>query len=126
MKKNKILTVLCLCIFSIIFLVSIKTKAFQITDNQIVDSNKEWTIKFTGEVGFDDVTKQGIIVTDNSGNKIDTSLELSNDNKSIIVDSPVNGYFPGKNYTLTVKKQCHSSSGVQMKQDRIIHFSIKK
>lgn len=125
MKKNKNLIVIYLCILSIVLLITFKIQAFQITDNQTVDANKKWTINFTGTVGYDDITKQGIIITDSSGNKVNTTLELGSNNKSIIVDPPTDGYTSGESYTLTVKKQCHSSNGTHMKQDRTIHFNIK-
>ncbi|APM40037.1 SGNH/GDSL hydrolase family protein [Clostridium kluyveri] len=91
----------------------------------VVDVNKKWTITFTGEVGFDDSTKDAIIVTDSKGNKVNTTLELGEDNKSIIVYPPTTGYIEGESYTLTVGKQCHDKNRKQMKQDRTLNFSIK-
>ena len=92
---------------------------------KIVASNKKWTVTFTGDVGYDDLTKNAIIVTDSKGNKTDTTLELGQDNKSIIVYPPTTGYIPGESYTLTVGKQSHNKNGKQMKQDRELHFTIE-
>ncbi|WP_333887468.1 GDSL-type esterase/lipase family protein [Clostridium sp.] len=90
-----------------------------------VAANKKWTITFTGEVGYDDSTKNAIVVTDGEGNKVNTTLELGEDNKSIIVYPPTTGYTEGKSYILTVGKQCHDKNGKQMKHDRILNFSIE-
>lgn len=79
---------------------------------------------FYREVAYDDSTKNAIVVTDSKGNKVSTTLELGQDNKSIIVYPPTEGYTEGESYTLTVGKQCHDKNGKQMKQDRILNFGI--
>lgn len=91
----------------------------------LVAADKKWTITFTGEVEFDDFTKDAIIVTGSKGNEVNTTLELGQNNKSIIVYPPTVGYTPGESYTLTVRKQCHDKNGKQMKQDRTLNFSIE-
>ena len=116
-------------IFSIMLMIFLSTaqsvQAFQIQDNQVVPSNKVWTINFTDQVGFDSLTKQSIIVTDSEGNNANVTLSLGQDGKSIIVSPPSGGYKAGDSYTLTVEKQAHSEGNVQMQQDRSIHFSIQ-
>ncbi|WPC42220.1 hypothetical protein [Clostridium sp. JS66] len=124
MKKLKLLLVLCILGTSL--LLSTNVLAFQVTDNQVVYANKKWILEFTGAVGYDDLTKQAIVVTDSKGAKVDISFQLGNDNKSIIVYPPAGGYKTGESYTLKVGKQVHSAKGIQMKQDRFIHFSIEK
>ncbi|NMM65163.1 hypothetical protein HBE96_21500 [Clostridium sp. P21] len=124
MKKLKLLIILCILGTSLLF--STNVLAFQVNDNQVVYTNKKWMLEFTGPVGYDDLTKQAIIVTDSKGAKASISLQLGNDNKSIIVYPPAGGYIAGESYTLKVGKQVHSSKGTQMKQDRLIHFSIEK
>lgn len=96
------------------------------TNNQIVASNKKWTVTFTEEVGYDDLTKNAIIVTDSKGEKVNTTLEQGQDGKSITVCPPTTGYNPGESYTLNVGKQSHNKSGKQMKQDKVLYFSIEK
>lgn len=91
----------------------------------LVDVNKKWTITFTGEVGFDDSTKDAIVVIDSKGNKMNTTLELGQDSRSIIVYPPTVGYTLGESYMLTVGKKCHGKNGKQMKQDKTLNFSIE-
>ncbi|MCH5139142.1 hypothetical protein JMF89_18440, partial [Clostridiaceae bacterium UIB06] len=86
MKKVKLLVVLCILGTSLLF--SSNVFAFQITDNQVVYANKKWIIDFTNNIGYDYLTQQAIVVTDSKGNKANTSLQLGNDNKSIIVYPP--------------------------------------
>ncbi|AWI03075.1 Ig-like domain-containing protein [Clostridium drakei] len=124
MKKLRLLLILCILGTSLLF--STNVLAFQVADNQVVYANKKWILEFTDAVGYDDLTKQAIVVTDSKGDKVNISFQLGNDNKSIIVYPPTEGYKPGESYTLKVGKQVHSAKGVQMKQDRFVHFSIEK
>lgn len=123
MKKIKLLVISCILGTSLLF--STNVFAFQITDNQVVYANKKWIIDFTNNIGYDYLTQQAIVVTDSKGTKANISLQLGNDKKSIVVYPPATGYAEGESYTLTIGKKAHSSTGMQMKQDRSIHFSIQ-
>lgn len=101
-------------------------KAANFTDNQTVDSNKTWTIKFTDEVGFDNATKEGITVTNTKGTKISAGIQLGQDNKTIIVTSPEGGYTKGENYILNIGNKAHSNKGKSLKNEYKLHFNIKK
>ena len=107
-----------------IFSIHIKVSAFQIADNQTVDTNKIWTIRFTNEVGYDDLTKQGTTVVDSKGNMVNVTLSLGQDSKSIVVTAPQGGYKSGENYTLSIGKNVHSKNGKTLKQIRKINFNI--
>jgi Trypsin-like serine proteases, typically periplasmic, contain C-terminal PDZ domain len=129
MKKNysfkALIFVSLFMLVSTLIFIPKNVLAFQVNDNQVVDTNKVWTIRFTGEVGFDSLTQQGITVVDSKDNTVNVSLALGSDNKSITVTPTESGYIPGESYTLTVGKSAHSKNNISMKQDRIIHFSIK-
>lgn len=120
--RNKLMIGVFLSIF---LLLVPNVKAVNFTDNQIVDVNKTWTIKFTDEVGFDNLTKQGITVTDSNGAKVNVGIQLGEDAKTIVVTAPEGGYTKGERYTLTVGKSVHNKNGKQMKQDRTINFNIE-
>ncbi|NMM63905.1 leucine-rich repeat domain-containing protein [Clostridium sp. P21] len=113
-------------VFSIFLLCSPNVKAANFTDNQTVDANKTWTIKFNNKIQLDDLTKQSIRVTDNRGNAADVSLKLGQDGKSIIVSSPEYGYVGGKSYTLYVGKEVHSVSGSTLDDASILNFKVKR
>lgn len=120
--KNKILSV---AIFSIFFLISSNVQAASFTDNQTVERNKSWTIRFNSEIGFDDLTKQGITVTDREGKKVDVVVQLGQDNKTVVVTAPQGGYTTGEEYTLNIQNKVHSNKGKQLKNEYKLHFNIK-
>lgn len=121
-KINKFIFI---SIFALLFLIPFKANAFQITDNQTVDINKIWTIKFTGDVGFDDFTKSAITVTDSKGNNVNITISQGSDSKTLLVNAPNEGYTPGEFYTLTIDAKAHSIKGENLKKERILHFNIK-
>lgn len=100
-------------------------KAVNFTDNQTVDINKTWTVKFTTEVGFDDLTQKGITVTDSKGTVVDVDIQLGKDSKTVMVTAPQSGYTPGENYTLNVGGDVHSKAGKTLKNQFKLHFNIK-
>lgn len=118
-RKLTFTTVLLLLI-----LVQVKVHAFQITDNQTVDANKTWIIRFTDTVGFDDLTKSAIVVTDSKGSAVKVTTSEGNDSKSILVNAPQGGYTPGESYILNIYIKAHSNKGKNLKQIRSIHFNI--
>jgi hypothetical protein len=122
---KKIHSLIFIFTFALLFLITSKANAFQITDNQTVDANKTWTINFTGEVGFDDLTKKDITITDSKGAKVGVTVSAGTDNKSVIVSAPQGGYTPGESYTLTIGTNAHSKEGKSLKQQRTLHFNIK-
>lgn len=121
---KKILASSIICLLLIFLHISVKAATF--TDNQVVDTNKSWTIHFNQEVELDDLTKSGIVVTDSKGNVANVTLTLGSDNKSVIVNAPTGGYVAEESYTLTVGKKAHSNNGKSLDQDVVEHFSIEK
>lgn len=121
--KRKLIGFICVVTVTLLFGVSVKAANF--TDNQTVDSNKAWTIKFTSDVGFDTLTRQGITVTDSNGNTVNVGVQLGDDDKTIIVTAPQGGYTAGENYILNIGTKAHSSKGISLKKEYKLHFNIK-
>lgn len=115
-----ILGIICTSLF-----VTNVVKAAKFTDGQAVDTNKTWTLKFTGEVGFDDMTKKGITVTDSKGNIVNVEIKQGQDTKTLLVTAPQGGYTPGGNYTLNIGVNTHSKLGKSLKSEYKLHFNIK-
>lgn len=90
-----------------------------------VDANKTWKIRFNKDIAYDELTKQGIVVTDSKGNVINVGLELGQDNKTLIVTAPQGGYTVGENYILDVNDKVHSKSGKALKNEYKLYFNIK-
>jgi len=120
--KNKFLIA---TFFGILLLFSVNVKAANFTDNQTVDKNKTWTVRFTGEIVYDDLTKEGITVTDSKGNIVKVGLQLGQDNKAVIATAPQGGYIPGESYILKVGTKVHSNKGKLLKSETNLHFDIK-
>lgn len=74
-----------------------------------VDPVKKWTIKFNMKL-YENSIWNAVEVRNSSGNKINTELSLSNDEKSIIVKSPEGGYNDGETYYLNVSKNLKSKA----------------
>lgn len=106
--KNKILSA---AIFIILLLAVPNVQAASFTDNQNVDSNKTWMVKFNNEVLLDDLTKDAILVTDSKGNKVNVGIQIGQDSKSVKVTAPEGGYLEGEKYTLSLGKKIHSKAG---------------
>jgi len=122
MKKKVIIAILASSL--LVFTAKAKAAAFQ--DNPVVDSGKKWTIHFNQEVLFDDLSKQNIVVTDSNGTKVNSTLQLGDDGKSIIVAPPDKGYDEGKSYKLSIGNKVHSKNNKDLKQQITMNFSIKK
>lgn len=121
---KKIVTASVVCILVLFASISVKADVF--TDNQVVAANKSWTIHFSHEVSFDDLSKQGITVLDGSGNKVDIGLNLGDDNKTIIVNPPTGGYEAGSTYKLIVGSKVHSRKNKNINHQSVVNFSIEK
>lgn len=120
--KNKFLIAV---FFSIFLLMSPNVQASNFTDNQTVDVNKIWTIKFTDTIELDNLTKQGITVTDSKGLLVNTKVQLGQDSTAVTVTSPQYGYTPGENYILNIGTKVHSTKGKTLNNECKLHFNIK-
>lgn len=109
----------------VLLFVSINAKAATFTDDQIVDANKSWTIHFNQEVAFDNLTKQGITVADSKGNPANVIVSLGQDDKTVVVKAPKDGYTPGEKYTLNIGDNVHSKNNKNLKKNEKMNFSVK-
>jgi hypothetical protein len=92
---------------------------------QAVGSQKIWRINFNDEVRFDNLTKQSIYVKDKNDFKVDISLELSEDGKSVLVKPPQNGYVMGSEYTLNIDNNIYSTENKKLKKSSVVNFFIE-
>ncbi len=108
MFKKLRVSLMFLFILSITFVLPNKTLAFNPPTNQVVNSKKLWTVKFTKEFTYDDVTKKGITVKDSSNNLIDVTFDVGQDKKTLLINPPLGGYTSGEKYTLNLSQDVHS------------------
>ncbi|KGN02440.1 hypothetical protein Z969_04995 [Clostridium novyi A str. 4570] len=109
----------------LLLLISSHANALDVVQNQVVDSNKEWKITFSDEIVFDSNIKNNIIVRDKDGVKADVKFILGENNKSIYVIPPKDGYVSSKEYELIVDKNIKSVLGKSMKKAQSCKFRIK-
>lgn len=119
---KKIITIIT---FMFLLLISTSVKAAAFTDNQTVDSNKTWTIHFNDEVLLDELTKHDIAVTDSNGNNVNATVQLGQDNKTVIVSPPKVGYKFGEKYKLTIGTKVHNKNNNSIRNTVTLNFSIK-
>lgn len=120
--KSKFLIITFLSIF---LLITPNVKAANFIDNLTVDTNKAWTVKFTDDIALDDLTKQGITVTDSKGNMVGVVTNVGQNSKTVIVSAPQGGYVLGESYILDIGTKVHSSNGKALKNEYKLHFNIK-
>lgn len=104
---------------------AISVKAATFTDNQVVDANKKWTIHFNQTVFLDDPLKQDIKVIDSKGKKANITFNFGQDEKTIIVNAPQDGYLAGEKYTLIIDGYVHSKMGKSINEAVKLNFSVK-
>ncbi len=119
MKKVVYITMFC-----VLLLFNCNVMADDLTGNRVVDQYKNWTIHFNDEIDFEKILFKDIYVLDSEGFQVYVDLIVGDDNKSIIVCSPLKGYQGGGNYTLTINDTMHSKNNVYLKHSVEIKFSI--
>lgn len=122
---KKILRNIFILLLFCIFLSSSKNSfAFEIRNDEVVNSNKVWNIQFNNELKFDDVMQKSISVVDSTGKLINTKLELGKDMKSILVRPPVIGYVLGDTYTLKINTDIYSTTNIKLQDPIQMTFKI--
>ncbi len=110
MLKKLCLSLVFLIVAGFIFVLPYRALAFDLPINQVVNSKKIWTVKFTKEVIMDDVTKKAITVKDSSNNLIKVTFEFGENKKTLRINPPIEGYISGEKYTLNLSQDVHCKS----------------
>lgn len=121
MVKKLVLAVL---IGSVLY-ISSNVKAAVFTNNQVVAANKSWTIHFNDEVAFDNTLESEITVMDSEGKKIDVTISLGSDRKTVTVNPPQALYTEGEHYKLVIGKDVHDVNNNKINNEIEVDFSIE-
>ena len=92
---------------------------------ELVPPDKVWTVTFNAPILPESVTDKSVYVKCNSNKPVNISTELSEDNKSIIINPPAEGYLPGQKYILFIKNKVTSASGRLLTKPIKMMFSVK-
>ncbi|NLK53079.1 MAG: hypothetical protein GX295_11670 [Syntrophomonadaceae bacterium] len=88
-----------------------------------VPLDKTWIIKFNAPVKTDGLDlSELIVVTDAQGEKVPVEILVVDDNATVRVNPPVEGYQPGQVYNLEIKDQMSSNVGVFLKKPSQMQF----
>ncbi|RSD26853.1 beta-propeller domain-containing protein [Mesobacillus subterraneus] len=94
---------------------------------QVVLPNKVWKLEFSEKVSLKSLDKDLIYITNDRGEKLDTTLELGEDQKTIYINPPENGYdLKSKVFTVHFKKGIQSALGRELKSPQAWKFVVKE
>lgn len=116
--KYKIITLILAC--SLLLPTCVYAKELQIQDN--VATDKSWSIKFSIPIDTKTLDKN-INITDSTGNLIDTTLNVTDNNKVVTV-IPKKTYIPNETYTLNVNQNVKSVKGKSIGENLIKKFTV--
>jgi hypothetical protein len=90
-----------------------------------VSGEKDWTISFSSQIHPSSVNRHTIyVVNQRTNEKLPVKLVLSNDRKSLQVQSPGSGYASG-DYILYVSNHAKSPGGIPLKEAVKMEFSVQ-
>lgn len=88
-----------------------------------ISTIKSWKVNFNSEIDHTSITSENVKVTDASGNIINSTVSLSKDNKSLIIDPPIDSYIPGKNYYVNIDNTLKSKDGYLISDSSRMKFT---
>ncbi|QED47885.1 beta-propeller domain-containing protein [Cytobacillus dafuensis] len=132
--KNKWFIMIGVVSFFIIFFTFFFTTQLKVVsgmdvedDKMIVLQNKVWKIHFSEKLKPSSVNEKTVYVSNEKGEKQKVSVSLSNNQKTIMVEPPANGYsLLPQYYTLYVTKDIKSDLGRNMLSINKQTFTVKE
>ncbi|WP_064094364.1 beta-propeller domain-containing protein [Rossellomorea aquimaris] len=94
-------------------------------ENILVMENKTWNLQFSNSIQEDTVNSDNIYVKDSNGKKVDVTLKVSDDQRSIQIQAPPNGYSTEPQYyTLHISPNVKTKWGFSYKGDTEITYTV--
>ncbi|KQL19607.1 beta-propeller domain-containing protein [Cytobacillus solani] len=94
-------------------------------ENLIVMKNKLWKIHFSEKLDPSSINNHTVFVLNQKGEKQKTVVSLSDDDKTILIEPPENGY-DFTSYTLQLSKEIHSIMGRKIVTGITQSFTVKE
>ncbi len=123
-KKVKIFT------FSLIFSLTISqykvlasSDSLDSTPKVNINTNKEWSVKFSSPLKPETVNNKNIVVTDESGKVVPVVVSLDSNPSTVIIGSKVSGYEPNKKYKLSISTDVQSTSEKKLNSPLKMQFT---
>ncbi|WP_079505120.1 beta-propeller domain-containing protein [Mesobacillus jeotgali] len=96
-------------------------------EQHIVLPNKVWQLQFSKKISEKSLDPDLIYVSNDQGEKLETKLELGDDQKTIYIHPPQNGYdLKSKGYTVHFKKGIKSALGRELASAHKWSFIVKE
>lgn len=96
-------------------------------EEQVVLPAKVWQLQFSAKISEDSLDPDLIYVMNEKGKKLETKLELGDDQKTIYIRPPVDGYDPqSKGYSVHFKKGIKSALGRKLDSEHTLKFMVKE
>lgn len=95
-----------------------------LSTKQNKDPNKIWTIKFSTSLDKKTIISENIWISNSKGTKVDTSLALSEDLKSVKVSLFKNSYNLNEDYFLNIENGVQALNGSKLSSAITMPFSI--
>jgi uncharacterized protein YbbC (DUF1343 family) len=125
-RSFKLLTLLFFtCIFIVSATTTFSTEQYTfLSAKQNRDPNKIWTINFNASLDKKTITNENIWISDSKGNKLDTTLALTEDLKSVKISPLKSGYNLNEKYFLNIENDVQALNGRKLPSAIAMPFTI--
>jgi inhibitor of cysteine peptidase len=91
----------------------------------VVMQDSEWSLQFTEPVKTDTINNKSVIVKDSEGNEVGVSYELSENQKTLTIHPPPEGYpEESRQFTLTISSEVKTKWGMAFGGDTNLTFNV--
>lgn len=88
-----------------------------------IDTNKEWTVKFSANLEPSTVNNTNIQVTDKNNAQVSVAVTLGNDPSTVMISPKISGYDPSEKYNLVIGEGLKSVSGKNLSNPLTMQFT---
>jgi len=91
-----------------------------------VSNEKDWIVRFNRRLKSETVNNRNIYVLNReNGEKIESHIELLNDNETVKIHHPYGGYISGNIYLIVIKQDVKAYDNGALKQPVIMEFTVE-
>lgn len=88
-----------------------------------ISTLKSWTVKLSSEIDPSSLSSNYIKITDDNGYPIKTTASVGEDKKSLIINPPLDGFIPNKDYFITINSNLKSITGKSLDNPVTMKFT---
>ncbi|RFU66348.1 hypothetical protein D0469_17070 [Peribacillus saganii] len=90
-------------------------------------TNHSWKVMFTDKINNSSLTQKHFYVTDEKGERQNTSLSIDYSRKTVVILPPKDGYsLKSKSYVLHISKEIKSTAGRRLGSEQEIGFTVQQ